>query len=670
MAATPWLAFVCLASSAAIVLQARAQPDSKGFISIDCGLPGETGYVNDTTKLSYATDAGFIDAGTNHNISAEYITPSLVRSWYNVRSFPSPAGTRNCYTLRSIERGLKYLIRARFKYGNYDGLDRPPVFHLYVGVNFWTAVNVTRPDEAMLMEVIVVVPDDYVQVCLVNTGAGTPFISGIDLRPLKRTLYPQAIASQGLVLHARINFGPTDVSGIVKYPDDPHDRVWMPWANAADWAVISTTKKVQNIEHDLFDVPTAVMQTAIRSPNIWQGIEFLWDAVPQPNDASPGYIAIMHFSELQQLPSGAVREFYVNLNGKSWFSSGFRPDYLYTSATYISIPSRHSRYDVTINATANSTLPPIISAAEVYSVIPTTTLATDSQDVYAIMAIKAKYQVKKNWMGDPCVPENMSWDRLTCGYAIASPPRISTIDLSGNQLNGSIPSGLLKRIQDGSLSLRYGNNPNLCTSRSSCQPATTKRNGKLAIYISVPVALVVALILAMVLLFCFLKRRQHGSMNNSVKPQNETRRDAYGDSSLRLESRWFTYKELEIMTNNFQRVLGRGGFGYVYDDFLDDGTRVAVKLRSHSSNQGVKEFLAEAQILTRIHHKNLVSIIGYCNDGEYMALVYEYMSEGTLQEHIAEATVTEGVYLGDRDSELHLNLLKDWSTYTRDATRF
>lgn len=173
--------------------------------------------MNDTTKLSYATDAGFIDAGTNHNISAEYITPSLVRSWYNVRSFPSPAGTRNCYTLRSIERGLKYLIRARFKYGNYDGLDRPPVFHLYVGVNFWTAVNVTRPDEAMLMEVIVVVPDDYVQVCLVNTGAGTPFISGIDLRPLKRTLYPQAIASQGLVLHARINFGPTDVSGIVKY---------------------------------------------------------------------------------------------------------------------------------------------------------------------------------------------------------------------------------------------------------------------------------------------------------------------------------------------------------------------------------------------------------------------------------------------------------------------
>jgi serine/threonine protein kinase len=43
----------------------------------------------------------------------------------------------------------------------------------------------------------------------------------------------------------------------------------------------------------------------------------------------------------------------------------------------------------------------------------------------------------------------------------------------------------------------------------------------------------------------------------------------------------------------------------------------------------------QAQTLTRIHHKNLVSMIGYCKDGEYMALVYEYMSEGNLQEHVS-----------------------------------
>ncbi|GJN14987.1 hypothetical protein PR202_gb01871 [Eleusine coracana subsp. coracana] len=81
-------------------------------------------------------------------------------------------------------------------------------------------------------------------------------------------------------------------------------------------------------------------------------------------------------------------------------------------------------------------------------------------------------------------------------------------------------------------------------------------------------------------------------------------------------------------------MVGEGGFGKVYDGFLEDGTQVAVKLRSQSSNQGVKEFLAEGSILAR-HHNNLVSMVGYCKDGQYMALVYEYMQEGTLQEHIA-----------------------------------
>jgi predicted Ser/Thr protein kinase len=53
-----------------------------------------------------------------------------------------------------------------------------------------------------------------------------------------------------------------------------------------------------------------------------------------------------------------------------------------------------------------------------------------------------------------------------------------------------------------------------------------------------------------------------------------------------------------MITTNFQRVLGRGGFGYVYSGLLEDGTPVAVKLRSHSSNQGVKEFLAEVKFLS------------------------------------------------------------------------
>lgn len=88
---------------------------------------------------------------------------------------------------------------------------------------------------------------------------------------------------------------------------------------------------------------------------------------------------------------------------------------------------------------------------------------------------------------------------------------------------------------------------------------------------------------------------------NAAKPQNGSNGNDYLHSSLRLQNRRFTFQELQVITNNFQRVLGRGGFGYVYDGFLEDGTQVAVKLRSQSSNQGVKEFLAEVNSFQRCH---------------------------------------------------------------------
>ncbi|XP_047045180.1 probable LRR receptor-like protein kinase At1g51890 [Lolium rigidum] len=684
MTGGPWLLILCLAAGA--VLQACAQPDSKGFISIDCGLSGKTGYMDDKTKISYSPDAGFIDVGTNHNISAKYMHTANSKHLHNLRSF---AGMRNCYTLRSLVPGAKYIIRATFKYGNYDGLNRPPAFDLHVGVNYRHTVDITNPYEMEHVEVMIVVPDDFVQVCLVNTGAGAPYISSLDLRPLDRSLYPQVTAAQGLALAFRINFGPTDHTDIVRYPDDPHDRIWYPWLN--DWTEISTTQKVYNSlgNNSFFMVPSAVLQTAVIPLNVSRNIKISWISRPTTMDPGRlGCIVILYFAELQVIPANAVRQMNVVLNDKPWYTTGFTPEYRYAAVTYNTLPFEYLIYELSIEATNNATLPPFINAAEIFFVFATTNLGTDSQDVSAITAIKAKYRVTKNWMGDPCVPKTMAWDSLTCSYTIDSRSRITSVnlsssglngdissyftnlkavqsldlsnnnligsipealaqlpfltvlDLSGNQLNGSIPSGLLKRIQEGSLKLIYGNNPNLCINGNSCQ-LHAKKNSKLALYIAVPAVLLVVIVLVAILLICLLKRKKQGSVDNSIMLQNETvtshaiaNHVADYSSLQRLESRRFTYKELEIITNNFQQVLGQGGFGYVYSGFLEDGAQVAVKLRSHSSNQGVKEFLAEAEILTRIHHMNLVSMVGYCMDGEYMALIYEYMPEGTLQEHI------------------------------------
>lgn len=103
------------------------------------------------------------------------------------------------------------------------------------------------------------------------------------------------------------------------------------------------------------------------------------------------------------------------------------------------------------------------------------------------------------------------------------------------------------------------------------------------------------------------------------------------EGRLKTGNSEFTYREVVHITNNFSHIIGKGGFGPVFLGKLADGTQVAVKLRSQSSCQDGKALQAEATLLTRVHHKNLVTLMGYCNDGTHMALIYEYMHNGSLQ---------------------------------------
>ncbi|PWA92717.1 serine/threonine/dual specificity protein kinase, catalytic domain-containing protein [Artemisia annua] len=103
--------------------------------------------------------------------------------------------------------------------------------------------------------------------------------------------------------------------------------------------------------------------------------------------------------------------------------------------------------------------------------------------------------------------------------------------------------------------------------------------------------------------------------------------------------RCFSFAELISATNNFEEKLciGRGGFGRVYKGMILDGTTnrtYAIKRLNSLSDQGAPEFWVEVEMLSRLRHCNLVCLIGYCNDGKEMALVYEYMHNGTLSDHL------------------------------------
>ncbi|CAN6696874.1 unnamed protein product [Malus baccata var. baccata] len=104
-------------------------------------------------------------------------------------------------------------------------------------------------------------------------------------------------------------------------------------------------------------------------------------------------------------------------------------------------------------------------------------------------------------------------------------------------------------------------------------------------------------------------------------------------SIMEANLRSFTYKDLEEATDGFREELGRGAFGIVYKGIISSISStnyVAIKKLDKMAQEGEKEFKAEVRAIARTHHKNLVRLLGFCEEGPNKLLVYEFMSNGTL----------------------------------------
>ncbi|KAL3680898.1 hypothetical protein R1sor_023854 [Riccia sorocarpa] len=101
-------------------------------------------------------------------------------------------------------------------------------------------------------------------------------------------------------------------------------------------------------------------------------------------------------------------------------------------------------------------------------------------------------------------------------------------------------------------------------------------------------------------------------------------------------ARPFSLSELKEATNDWSEVLGEGGYGTVYIGTLKNGELVAIKRANKDSMQGLNEFRNELELLSRVHHRNLVDLVGFCYKSKEQCLVYEFMSNGTLRERLYE----------------------------------
>ncbi|XP_030953306.1 receptor-like protein kinase FERONIA [Quercus lobata] len=216
--------------------------------------------------------------------------------------------------------------------------------------------------------------------------------------------------------------------------------------------------------------------------------------------------------------------------------------------------------------------------------------------------------------------------------------------------NDAILNGIeIFKISDPSGNLA-GPNPDplpLTPQTTVPQRQSTKSNNNTATIIAVVGGGVAGFIVLSILGFLILQRAKR--VKDSSSSDGTTRWGPFSfatttkstntrGSSLPSDMcRYFTLAEIKAATKDFDNayIIGVGGFGDVYKGYIDNGTTsVAIKRLKPGSQQGAHEFETEIRMLSQLRHLHLVSLIGFCNDGKEMILVYDYMAHGTLRDHL------------------------------------
>uniref|UniRef100_A0A5B7BL20 Protein kinase domain-containing protein n=1 Tax=Davidia involucrata TaxID=16924 RepID=A0A5B7BL20_DAVIN len=221
-----------------------------------------------------------------------------------------------------------------------------------------------------------------------------------------------------------------------------------------------------------------------------------------------------------------------------------------------------------------------------------------------------------------------------------------SVSVGPSAMDFSYPNGILNGLEIMKINNSRGS---LDSMDSEIQPLTSSSKMKVWVILGLAIGVLFIAMVAAFILFQMCRRRRrlayvgrssqdHFSMNGGGSPQTMESKYSNGTaiiSNSKIGYR-FPFVAVQEATNNFNEslVVGVGGFGKVYKGVLRDETKVAVKRGVSQSHQGLAEFRTEIEMLSQFRHRHLVSLIGYCDEQNEMIIIYEYMENGTLKNHL------------------------------------
>ncbi|XWS43636.1 hypothetical protein CRYUN_Cryun16bG0120800 [Craigia yunnanensis] len=691
------LLFLLLLFSLLLILDSSSA-QMQGFVSLNCGGNGN---FSDELGLQWTSD-DFLNYGETVSIS---VSNETRKQYTTLRHFPADS-KKYCYKLNIVSRA-RYLVRATFLYGNFDNNNVYPRFDISLGATHWSTIVIWDANTIEKTELIFLATSPTISVCLSNATTGQPFISTLELRQFNGSIYFTPYEeSFYLSVSSRINFG-ADSEAPVRYPDDPFDRIWesdsVKKANylvdvAAGTEKVSTNQSIDISNSEM--PPEKVMQNAVvgRNGSLTYRLNLY---------GFPGYgWACMYFAEIEDLAPDESRKFRLVLRGQPDLSKAIVNIQENTQGKYhvyepgypnISLPFVLS---FSLERTSDSSRGPLLNAIEINSYLEKNDGCLDGAVITNVVTLYSSADWAQEG-GDPCLPVPWSWVRCNSDRQ----PKIVSILLSSKNLTGNIPSGLTKlsglvelwldgnsltgqipdltgcvdlkiiHLEDnhltGELSSSLMNLPNLRELyvqnnmlSGRVPPGLLSKDlalnyaGNINLHkgggrvrhtgiIIVGSSVGVAVLLIATILSCFLlckgkKKHEQEQFHHSLPIQSQRITSSLSNAPAEA-AHCFALAEIEDATKNFEQKIGSGGFGVVYYGKMKDGKEIAVKVLASNSFQGKREFTNEVSLLSRIHHRNLVQLLGYCQEDGRSMLVYEFMHNGTLKEHLYGSPFTRGI---------------------------